>query len=132
MAAGDVLSGKNGRIKVGGTTYDHITGWSWSRETALHAYGSNSTAGHKRKVAGMKDNSGSFTGMIHDGGAIPIDEGDAVTLQLHVDETGNNFYSVPAIVESIEVEVDINDGAPVGYTANFQGDGAYTKNGAVT
>ena len=46
-------------------------------------------------------------------------------LLLYIDAT--RFYSVPAIIDSINFEVDIDTGEVVGWTADYSADGAWTK-----
>jgi hypothetical protein len=52
-------------------------------------------------------------------------EGAAVTLLLYLDAT--HFYSVPAIITRVEVEVNIDSGDVIGGTANFDTDGAWDE-----
>jgi hypothetical protein len=127
MTAGTVLSGKGGYVISGSTTLDHIGTWSFTDEVMEHDFATNSTAGRKNRIAGVGDSSGSFEGMVHAGGAIPVKPGDSVTLKLHVD--GTNYIQVPVLITTIDVECDMNDGEPVGYTAEFGGNGAVTYNG---
>ena len=58
-------------------------------------------------------------------------EGDAVTLDLHVDQTGDNYYSAAAIIDKIEVEADIGAGKIVAYVVEFSGNGAVVPHGIV-
>ena len=67
-----------------------------------------------------------------DGGHCPVAEGDAVTLDLHVDRTGDNYYSAAAIIDKIEVEVDIAAGKIVAYAVEFSGDGAVVPHGILS
>ena len=79
----------------------------------------------------LNDCSGSFEVKATDAGNVPVDEGDAVTLKLHVDGTGSNYYEVPAIVDRVQVDVDIDEGSIVAYVIDFSGDGAITPHGVL-
>ena len=54
-----------------------------------------------------------------------FDEGSSVTLLLYLD--GSRFYSVPAVIDSIKMSVEIDRGDLIGGAAEFSTDGAWTK-----
>jgi len=120
-------SGKDGKVVVGATTLAEITHWTFRTESNNVAYGSSATAGFRRRVAGIKDGRGTVRGKLDPADPLDsiFDEGDTVTLLLYVDAT--HFYSVPALVDSVEFEVDIDRGDIVGWIAEFSADGAWTK-----
>jgi len=122
-----VISGKDGKVMIGATTLADITFWTLNTASNNPAYASSATAGHKKRVAGVKDGGGTIQGKLDVADAVTddFDEGDAVTLLLHLDAT--RFYSVPAIIDSIQLEVDIDSGEVVGWTAEYSTDGAWTK-----
>ena len=115
------LSGKDGKINDGTADLADIKNWTLNRKVATHAYASSDTAGVKKRVAGVKDYSGKFDGNIQDNAAADVVEGDSVTLKLYIDAT--HFYTVPCVIESVDIEVDIDDGNMVTYSAQFSGDG---------
>ena len=57
--------------------------------------------------------------------ASPIIDGTGATLQLFTNS--GESYSVPAIIKSFELTVDINDGMANRFTAEFVGNGAWTE-----
>lgn len=120
-----VISGKNGQVKIGATTLADVTQWTLQKLSNNPSYASSSTAGHKKRVAGVKDARGVVQMKFNDAAAAGLDEGDSVTLLLYVDAT--HFYSVPALVDSYRVDVDINTGEIVGATAEFSANGAWTE-----
>ena len=122
------FSGKDGDVKSGDTSLAEITNWSWTRQANVSKYGSNSSAGHKKAVAGTKENSGSFDFKLNTAGSSPLDEGDSVTLQLLTD--GTNGWSVPAVVGEVQLDVDIDTGEVVGGSCSFEGNGAYSAVGS--
>lgn len=124
------FSGKDGKISDGSGDLADITRWTFTRTSNNHAYGSSSSSGFKRRVAGVKDGSGSIVGLIQVGAAPPVAEGDEVTLQLFEDKNAAGsqpYWSVPAVIEQVRIEVDIDDGTPVGFTADFTTNGAWTE-----
>ena len=123
------FSGKLGTVKVGNVAIAEVTGWTFEPKVNVPKYDSNDTGGFKAAVAGVKDSSGKIEIKMDSDGNIPWEPGDSATLILQVDNTGNNAYTVPAIVSTSPVEVDINDGEIVGATFNFEGNGAWNASG---
>ena len=121
------ISGKDGTVKIGSTPVAEITAWSLSTTSNNPAYASSSTGGYKKRVAGVKDASGSIAFKLDPADPVTddFDEGDHVTLLLHVDAA--RFYSVPAVIDSIHLEVDIDSGDIIGGRAEFSSNGAWTK-----
>lgn len=120
------VSGQYGKITIGSSNLTECMGWSFDRSVADHPYASCATNGYKKRVAGTKDGTGSLNGMQDP--ADPIEnyfvEGSQVTLRLYY--TAAKFYSVPAQINRLGIEVDIDDGAPVPWTADFGANGAWT------
>ncbi len=121
------ISGKDGKVKIGSATLADITHWTLRTQATLSAYASSATAGFRKRVAGIKDGSGSLAGKLDPGDPISddFDEGAAVTLLLYIDPT--HFYTVPALIESLQLEVDIDRGEVIGWRADFSTSGAWTK-----
>jgi hypothetical protein len=122
-----VISGKEGKVLIGATTLADITGWTLRTVSHNPAYASSATAGHRKRVSGVKDATGSIAFKLNLADPITDDfaEGSAVTLLLHLDAT--RFYSVPAVIDALRLEVDIDRGEVIGGTAEFSADGAWTK-----
>jgi hypothetical protein len=121
------LSGKDGRVKIGSTTLADITAWSLRTSSHNSAYASSSTAGHRKRVAGVKDAAGRIAFKLNTDDPLTndFDVGSAVTLLLHLDAT--RFYSVPAVIDALRLEVDIDTGDVIGGVAEFSANGAWTK-----
>jgi hypothetical protein len=126
-----VLSGKNGTIYLGADEMTPVAQWKLVVVSNNPEYVANDTAGWKQRVAGVCDSAGMFVVMADQAGHCPVSEGDSVTLNLHVDNSGVNYYGVPAIVDNIQVDVDISSGKVVAYVVTFSGNGAVTPNGIV-
>src|SRR3954466_12565707 len=120
------FSGKDGKIKVGATTLADITRWSLSTTAHNASYASSATAGFKRRVAGVKEGSGRIMFKLDAADPLTDDfqEGSSVTLLLYVDAT--HFYSLPALIPTLTLDVDIASGDVVGGTAEFSTSGAWT------
>ncbi len=121
------ISGKDGKVMIGAAALAEITDWTFHTTSVNHAYASSSTGGFRRRVAGVKDGSGSIGFKLDPAAPITddFDEGSAVTLLLYLDAT--HFYSVPAMIDSIQLAVDISSGDVLGGTAQFSATGAWTK-----
>ena len=121
------ISGKDGHVKIGAADVAEITAWSLNTTSNNPAYASSSTGGYKRRVSGVKDATGSIAFKLDPADPVTddFDEGDHVTLLLYVDAT--RFYSVPAVIDAINLEVDIDSGDIIGGRAEFSANGAWTK-----
>jgi hypothetical protein len=121
------ISGKNGKVLIGSTALAEITDWTFHTTSVNHAYASSSTGGYRQRVAGVKDGGGSIGFKLDPADPITddFDEGSSVTLLLYIDAT--HFYSVPAVMDSIQLAVDISSGDVLGGTAMFSANGPWTK-----
>ena len=119
------ISGKSGFVKIGDDPVAEVTKWTFTKQANSSRYASSSSGGFKRSVPGVKSGSGEIEFKFDIAEASPLVEGAAVTLLLYLDAA--HFYSVPAIVTRLEVEVDIDSGDVIGGSAHFETDGAWTE-----
>jgi len=126
-----ILSGKNGTLLISSTEITPVSNWRLRITSDNPNYAANDTGGWKKRAAGVRDSSGSFEVKVDDAGNCPVEQGDSITLKLHVDDNGGNYYQVPAVIDRIEVEVDINEGRIVAYVLEFSGNGAVVANGVL-
>ncbi len=124
-----VISGKDGTLKLGDGEVARVTHWRIEKTGRAKAYTANDTGGARRRVPGVKDCAGRFEIKASDSAGVPVEEGDAATLELHVDDSGANYYEVPAIIEAIRAEVDISEGTAVGHVVRFSGNGPIAAHG---
>jgi hypothetical protein len=123
------VSGQYSKFYWNSSIVTECQGFNWSRSVVDHAYASCATAGFKKRVAGTRDHSGSVKG-IFDPSAPPEDwfeEGDTGTFHLYV--TAAAYYIAPAMITSLDIETDVDDGAIIPWTANFGGNGAWSSSG---
>ena len=121
-------SGKDGKVLIGAAELAAITGWRLTTTSFNPAHASSSTGGSKTRHPGVKDSSGAIAFKLDFSNPITddFDEGAVVTLKLYLDDS--RFYSVPAIIDSIEFDdVDIDDGRTLGGVAYFSGTGPVVK-----
>jgi hypothetical protein len=128
-------SGYTGYVKIGSTNVAEVTKWSFKPTSNNPSWASSTVPGYKRRVAGVKDGGGTIdvkfdrTSMF----ISVLDVGTEVTLLLYpeVHTTGtvvdSKFYSVPAIVDSYSIEVDIDGGDVTGASIEFSTNGAWTN-----
>lgn len=123
------ISGQYALVKIGASSVAECQGFTWTRTCILHAYASCATGGFKKRVAGTRDGNGSINGVFNPDDAPEdyFDEGDAVTLLLYVD--ASSYYSVPAVIENLEISADIDDGAIMPWSASWGQNGAYSSSG---
>lgn len=119
------VSGKHGTVKIGSSDVRELTNWSGSFNPNNQAWNSNQTGGAKRRIAGVLDSSGSMAGKFDESDPIwnSFEEGDEVTLHLYVCQNPPRYRVQPAVIGEVQYEVDIDDGAIVGWTANWEGNG---------
>lgn len=122
-----LLSGTGGTVKIGSSTLAEITAWSLDTNVNITAFGSNSSAGFQKRVAGTKGGTGTLAGKLDTADPIRGDlkEGDSVTLLLHINATAH--FIVPAVIESVSISVDVDTGEAIGWTATFGTNGAWTE-----
>lgn len=124
-----VLSGKDGKVVYDGgggdTTIADITDWKFHTKAANVAYASSSTSGFTKRLAGIKDGAGNVTGKVQDDAVPDLAAGAAVTMKLYIDAT--HFYTVPAVIDEFQLQVDVATGKVEAWTADFSTDGAWTE-----
>ena len=122
-----VVSGKDGKVMIGAEAIADVTKWTLRTSAYNVAYASSGTAGFRRRVGGVKDGHGTIAFKLDVAEPITeqFDEGDKVTPLLYLDDT--RHYTVPAVVDALQWEVDIDRGEIVGGVAEFSIDGAWTK-----
>lgn len=125
------FSGKDGKVKVGTQEIAEVTKWTAEEKVEIHKHASSSSGGWKRAVVGVFDISGTIEAKYDDQGTVPLKKGTTFTLLLATDDgtTPKGTLTGNAVVESISFEIDIDSGATVGFVANWQGDGEWTKTG---
>ena len=121
---GTPISGKDGKVTVNATDIGDVTKWTLDESSNNPAYASNSTSGSKKRVAGVKDSSGTIEYELDTAAAEPLTVGATATLKLYINAT--KYYSVPAIIDSIGTVCDVDTGAIVAHSAKFSGNGAIT------
>lgn len=121
------VSGKDGMVKVGSTKLPSIRKWSLNLKSNNPKFATSDAAGHKVSVAGVKDGEVSFEAVLDTTDVIysTYKPGTLVTLLLY--ENATRYWTVPARIESIAGECDINDGGElvVPYTASTYGAWTY-------
>ena len=126
-----ILSGKNGTLYVGADEVTPVSNWKLQIVSNHRDYVANDTGGRTKRAAGAKDCRGSFRVKVTAGGNSPVEEGDAVTLKLHVDDTGDNYYEVEALIDRLGTEADISHGDQVALGIDFAGNGSVTPHGVL-
>lgn len=103
-----VYSGKGGSV-IG---YGDVGRWRLNMAASTTSVTQDDTGRWKASYVGALSASGEFEAFGHQHPSV----GETVFLQLR---TGERTYSGQAMIESIEIEVDIETGAPVRYRARF-------------
>ncbi len=133
-ALSNAFSGKLGNAKaaaVGGTPaqVNEVTRWKINPKIDAPKHCSNLTQGMKVPIVGAFEWSGTIDVMPQAGSPFPFQDGDFVDVQLHVDNTGNNYFSGTVLITSAPLDCDINGGKEVSIGYSYEGASALTRNG---
>ncbi len=119
------ISGKRGTVTSGGTSIAQVTDWQLRTRAAGVSYASSETGGFRKKLSGVKQASGALRFVVST--AAPqtqLAAGDAVTLHLHLD--ASRYISLPARIDGLRLQVNIDTGQIIGGQFDFSSDGAWT------
>lgn len=116
------FSGKDGSVTIGTDQVADVTKWSAEHKVATGRFGSSSSQGWKQSVPGVQEITGDFEAKLQETTAYP-DVGSTVNLNLN---TGKLALSGSAIITSVSLDVDIDNGEPVGFKASFESNGPWT------
>lgn len=124
---GNGISGVGGDCIIGSTPVHEIKKWSFKPKSENKDYASNYTGGYKKRVLSVKDATGTLDFVWDPWNPITavLDVGTAVILKLQTVAT--QFYLVPAIVDDLSLDVDIETGAVESGTISFSLNGAWTN-----
>ena len=112
-----VITGILGAIN----TRELIRDWSIAYKGNLAEYAASNTRAAKSALLGNKDWSGSFKGY----GSLPeVMPGEAMSFAGTINTVKGATGT--AIIDSLEINCDIEGGKPIDYTASFSGNGALT------
>lgn len=121
-----VIGSKDGKIVLGASDIAEVRNWRFAKNSNNKEWASSSTSGHMKNVGGMKSGTVTFD-VVYDPDD-PIEErmkpGDSVTLILHWENSRK--YTVPCRIESMEDEVQIEEGEPPTVAVEAQTNGAWT------
>ena len=120
-------TGDDGKVLIGGTPLADITAWSLEATSRAVSYASSASGGYRRRLPGVKEGRGRITFKLDVSNPLTnqFDQGSSVTLLLYLDAT--RFYSMPAVIDSVQIEVDIDGGELIGGQAEFTANGPWTK-----
>jgi hypothetical protein len=126
-----VLSGKDGSVWIGGQLFGPVLWWELVRRCSSKAYVANDTAGWRRRLAGAKEGTGRFEIKLRTDTPLPLREGQEISLRLHLDGSGKNYYELPALIERISNRVHIATGEVIGCLVDFVAAGPVVGHGIV-
>ncbi len=124
-----VLSGRKGTLYIGANEIVPLSNWRLVITSSHRVYTANDTGRWRKRVPGAKDCTGSFVVAVCEGGNSPVQEGRSLTLKLHVDDSGSNYYEVGATIDRTRIEMDIGNGQPIALRIEFSGNGCVTPCG---
>jgi hypothetical protein len=119
-------TGDDGKVMIGGAELAEITAWTFETSARRVAYASSATGGYRKQLTGVKEGRGTIDFKLNLTNPLTnhFNEGSQVTLLLYIDNT--RFYSVPSVIDSLEMAVNIDGGELIGGRAKFTTNGAWT------
>jgi hypothetical protein len=106
---------------------DEVLGLSsveWGEEAEVSEYTDNTTGCTKAALAGPITRDGQLTVNLQDGaekGKLPFRAGQTKTLQVHIDQTGNNYWELEVLITAVQdYNHDLNSADPVQATFPFR------------
>ena len=114
------ISGKDGDVFTDATQEAIVLSWTASIESTEDAYHSNEGDGWEDSVPGVKRMTGSW--IQNDKSSIAV--GATVALVLY---TGQDIYTLSALILTIVPNVDMKTGTIVNYNVTFRNKGAVTE-----
>ena len=132
-----VVSGTKGTVKKGAAEVANVAMWSLTPTITVGKHGSNSTEGWKGRSSGTRDATGKLKiWLVNDAGEQGAPEelilGELYDLELHTDDSGNNYYSGEFMIEGMgTLEVDMDDGKEMSVEYTIGPNGKITENGKV-
>jgi len=105
------LTGKDGTFKKDGSalTVD-VTFWRFEPKASEQRFASDKTSGTKVSYVSVKDWDAIVRVKIPASGTLPFNLDDTFAMQLHGDDTGNNYISANGIILGSPIPCDINEG----------------------
>jgi hypothetical protein len=125
--AGAGITGRDGDAKIGSVQICEVTKWNWVPKQNIVSYASNKTAGYKHRQAGIKEGQGTLEGVWDPANPAytVIPEGTAsLALKLYI--TATQFWAITGIIEQFTMDVPIDAGELVTWSATFYSQGIWT------
>jgi hypothetical protein len=127
MSGGKGFSGKGGDALFGAadgspsTKVVEVVKWTIDPTATVHKYNANTTGGHKRAVAGVRDTKGTLELKVSSVTGVQIGPGDECSLRLEVDDSGSNYITINhAVIAGAPLECDLDEGEIVSMTYAFE------------
>lgn len=119
------ISGKAGKVTISSTSVGNVTKWTLRKAVSTDNWASSETSGKKMCTPGTDQLSGTISAKFDNDAAFPMLEGTQASLTLSTD--GTVGWIVPATMESIAYEVDIDDGKTITLEAEWKSNGTWTE-----
>jgi hypothetical protein len=122
-----ILTGKHGAVLANDIALAEITLWTFKTTRKHVAYCSSATAGFRRRLPSVREGSGRFHFVLNTAqpASAGLHDNAAVTLTLAIDR--DHQYVVPAVIDVVQIETDINGGGPVTGWAEFSTTGPWSE-----
>jgi hypothetical protein len=126
-----VLSGRAGTLKLAGAVVTPIGAWKLTLTAEYKSYVANDTFGAVVRLPSAEDCSGSFDCKATEAGRCPVQRGQRVVAQFHVDGSAANYYETAIVVGRVAVACDILTGEVVSFDVEFLGSGPVSAHGVL-
>jgi hypothetical protein len=99
--------------------------WSFKAKGTTPGYRSNKTGGFTKRVAGYMEASGTVEGVYDPAKPVTLDFDVTDSVVLYLQTEPGQGYVVQAIIDGLNMDVDIESGEPVSWSMDFSNDGMW-------
>lgn len=128
------MSGCMGTVKYGASKEKWLGAAYWTyNEASQHGeYSDNTTDCAKFKIPGNPTGNGSIRTNLQITSGPPVAINDEVDLELHVDDTGQNYLAGLALVTALGISNEIENASEVPtYEVSYEAQGLFTRHGSL-
>lgn len=109
-----VVSGTKGSVLLAGTAIGNVGMWKFKPSIQIGKHGHSGSGGWKTRSCGTRDADATVKVWKVDAAAPDLRMGEIYLFELHINDSGNDYYEGYFMVESPgELSVDIDDGKEI-------------------
>lgn len=128
----EVVTGESGSVLLAGAAIGNVGMWKLNMSMQIGKHGHSGSGGWKTRSAGTRDADATVKVFKVDAAAPDLVPGNIYLFELHINDSGNDYYEGYFMVESPgELTVDIDDGKEIAMEYSLGAHGKIDENGNV-